>query len=140
MDYNAVATALEAKAETVGLNALAYVPDALPNTAFYVGEIDIEPNGTFARQSPTRQGTDRATITCRVLVARSTDKSAIAKLRDYMSGSGVKSLTQAIQGDQSLNGSVHANVVKAIRGNRLFSVGEMKYYGVEIDVFVIGDA
>lgn len=142
MDYNAISLALEAKAKLTGLNALDYVPDDLPNVAFYVGEIDIDPNKSFGRNvaGQTRRGTDQATITCRVLVARSDDKYAIRKLRTYSAGSGDRSLIQAIQGDQSLADTVSANKVVSIRTNRLFNVGESRFYGTEIDIFVIGEA
>lgn len=140
MDFNAIALALSACAESVGLNALDYVPDTLPNTAFYVGEMEIDPNKTFGRRSGTRQGTDQAVITCRVLVARSTDKSALRKSREYMGGSGARSLIQAIQTDATLGGTCHASKVERVSGNRMFDVAGLKYYGVEIDVFVIGAA
>lgn len=140
MDWNEVALGLEAAAESVGLNALDYVPDDLPNTAFYVGEMDVDPNVTFGSRAGTRRGTDQGTITCRVLVARSTDKYAIRKMRKYMAGSGVNSLLQAIQADKTLDGSCSSSKVSRISGNRLFNVGEAKFYGFEIDVFVIGAA
>lgn len=140
MDWNEVASGLETAAETTGLNALDFVPDDLPNTAFYVGEMDIEPNMTFGSRAGTRRGTDQGTVTCRVLVARSSDKWAIRKMREYMAGSGIKSLIQAIQADKTLGGACDSNKVTRISGNRLFVVGEAKFYGVEIDVFVIGAA
>lgn len=143
MDWNAVALALEAVAETTGINALDYVPDELPNTAFYVGEMDITPNVTFGNRAAhpsTRTGTDEATITCRVLVARSTDKYGVRKMREYCNGGGLKSLVQAIQANKTLNGTVHGNKVAAIRGNRMFTVGERRFYGAEIEVYVIGAA
>lgn len=140
MDWNAVADGLVKAAKTTGLNGLDYVPDSLPDVAFYVGEIDVDVNKTFGSRTGTRRGTDQATITCRVLVARSTDKWALKKLRTYMGGGGPESLIQAIQADKTLNGSVHDSVVKSLRGNRLFVVGEKRYYGVEVDVFVIGAA
>jgi hypothetical protein len=140
MDWNDVAQALADAAETTGINAYDYVPDSLANTAFYVGEIDIDTNVTFGSRSGTRRGTDQGTVTCRVLIARSDDKHALRKCRDYMSGSGARSLIQAIQADRTLDGSVHDSMVRGFKGNRLFVVGEKKYYGIEIDVFVIGDA
>lgn len=140
MNWNDVCTALEGCAESIGLNAMSYVPDDLPNTGFYVGEIDMDPNQTFGSRTGTRRGTDQAVITCRIMVARSTDKWAIRKVREYASGSGVKSLVQAIQADKTLGGTVDSSIVKSQRFNRLFTVGEKKYYGVEIDVFVIGSA
>lgn len=140
MDFNAIAEALVEKAKLTDINALEQVPDSLPSEAFYVGEIDIDVNRTFGSRSGTRTGTDSAMITCRILVARSTEKWALRKLRTYMGGSGVSSITQALQGDKTLNGTVDSSVVKAIRGNRMFDVGGLKYYGVEIDIFVIGAA
>lgn len=140
MDWNAVADGLEAAAQTTGISALDHVPDDLPNKAFYVGEMDIDVNRTFGSRSGTRRGTDQGTITCRVLVARSTDSHSIKKMREYMAGSGPQSLIQAIQADRTLGGSCEDSVVKSLRGNRLFDVGAAKFYGVEIDVFVIGAA
>ena len=142
MDFNAIALALEAAAETTGINAIDYVPDDLPNTAFYVGEIDIELDQTFRRRgvSGERIGTDQATITCRVLVARTTDKFALRKMRQYMAGSGTKSLAEAFMQDKTLGGTVSASHVKKMRGNRMFDVGGKKFYGLELDIFVIGAA
>jgi hypothetical protein len=140
MDWNEVALGLEAAAETTGINALDYVPDDLPNAAFYVGEMEIDVNSTFGSRTGTRRGTDQATITCRILVARSTDKHAVRKMREYMAGSGTKSIIQAIQADKTLGGSCDSSIVKRLSGNRMFTVGEGRFYGVEIDVFVIGAA
>lgn len=143
MDWNAVADALETAANTVpGINAYSEVPDSLANIGFYVGEIDVDFDVTFRRTAPggNRVGSDQATITCRVLVARYDDKAAQRKLRTYMSGTGPAALVQALSADQTLGGTVDSSQVKTMRGNRLFNVGEAKYYGVELDIFVIGDA
>lgn len=142
MDWNAVADGLCAAARTTGLNALEHVPDALPSVAFYVGEIDVEFDVTFRRRggAANRRGTDQGMVTCRVLVAKSDDKHALRKLRTYMSGSGPTSLVQALSEDKTLGGVCDSSAVKTARGNRLFDVGGAKYYGVEIEVFVIGSA
>jgi hypothetical protein len=144
MDWNKAALALEKIAESVGINAMDYVPDDLPNQALYVGEIDIEPNQSFNKRKPdgSRVGTDAATITLRLLVARTTDKHAIRKMRAWMAGTGDQSLIQAIQ---DTNGQPNdypwsGIVVKAARGNRIFVVGESKFYGTEIEVYVTGAA
>lgn len=144
MDYNAIADAIayRCRLET-GINALDYVPDSLPSAAMYVGEIDVELDGTFRRGG--RRGTDQATITLRILVARSTDKYALRKLREYMSSPGPASIIDALAKWRALPGeddvpTVHDSQCKRMRGNRLFTVGEQRFYGVEIDLFVIGDA
>lgn len=153
MDWNAVALKLEAIAETVSwtidgktyrLNALDTVPDDLPNTGIYVGEIDVTPNVAFNKTDPSgnRIGVDSASITLRLLVARSTDKYAIRKMRAFMNGSGDASLIQAIQATNRQPAEYPWSGIKvqALRGNRLFNVGEAKFYGVEIEVFVTGAA
>ena len=144
MNWNAAATKLEQIAESLGLNALDYVPDELPNTAIYVGEMDIQPNQAFnkTREDGTRVGIDSATITLRLLVARSTDKHAIRKMRKYLGGSDENSLIRAIQATNGQPADYPWSGIKvvAMRGNRLFTVGEAKYYGTEIDVFVTGAA
>jgi hypothetical protein len=47
---------------------------------------------------------------------------------------------QAFANDKTLGGTVHACHVKKMRGNRMFDVGGQKFYGLELDVFVIGAA
>jgi hypothetical protein len=144
MDWNLVAGSLEWIAESVGLNALDFVPDDLPNTALYVGEMDIEPNQAFNKRKPdgSRAGTDQATVTLRLLVARSTDRHAIRKMRKFLAGSGAESLVEAIQLTNGRPAEFPWSGCKVVgmRGNRLFNVGESKFYGTEIDVFVIGPA
>lgn len=153
MDWNAAALKLEAIAESVSyvadgktyrINALDVVPDDLPNTGLYVGEIDATPNLAFNKTDPdgNRIGVDSATITLRLLVARMTDKYAIRKMRAFMNGSGDASLIQAIQATNNKPTLYPWSGIKvaALRGNRLFNVGESKFYGTEIEVFVTGRA
>lgn len=144
MDWNAICDALQSTAATVdGVNAFSEVPDNLPTVGFYVGEIDITPNITMrGKRAPggPRRGSDQATITCRILVARYDDKEAQRKLRQFMGGSGMYSLIDAIELNRDLDGTVDDSVVKSIRGNRMFDVGATKFYGIEFDIFVIGDA
>ncbi len=144
MNWNAVCDSLERIANTVpGINAFSEVPDDLPTVGFYVGEIDIELNQTMrGRRAPGggRTGSDSANITCRCLVARYDDKNALRKLRDFMGGTGSLALVDALEANRDLDESVDDSRVVSMRGNRLFDVGASKYYGVEIDIFVIGDA
>lgn len=144
MDWNAIADALEAAAETVpGINAFSEVPDSLPTIGFYVGEIDVELNIVMrGKRTPggPRRGSDQANITCRILVARYDEKQALRKLRTFMAGHGASSVIDALELDRTLNGTVDDSRCVSMRGNRLFDVGNSKYYGVELDLFVIGDA
>jgi len=144
MDWNAVASDLEAIAETCGISALDYVPDDLPNKCLYIGEMDIEPNQTMnsVDGNGRRRGTDQGVVTLRLLIARSTDKHSIRKMREFLAGGGTNSLIQAIQAtnNQSATYAWSGIKVQSMRGNRLFNVGEAKFYGTEIDVFVIGAA
>lgn len=144
MDWNAVCDALETAAKTVpGINAFSEVPDNLPTIGFYVGEIDVDLNVTMrGRRTPggPRRGTDQAVITCRIMVARYNDTTALRKLREFMGGHGPESIIDAIELDRTLGGTVDDSVCRAMRGNRLFDIGTEKYYGVEFDIFVIGDA
>jgi hypothetical protein len=144
MDWNVAALKLEAIAEGLGLNALDYVPDDLPNKAIYVGEIDIQPNQVMNRRGSdgSRMGVDSATVTLRLLVARSDDKHAIRKMREYMAGSGEDSLIQAIQETNNRHTEFPWSGIKVVsaRGNRVFNVGEAKFYGTEIDVWMTGAA
>lgn len=139
-DLNALADHLESAANNIpGINAFSEVPDNLPNIGFYVGEIDITYDVAFRKrpQAAGRTGTDEMSITCRILVARMDDKFALRKLRTFMSGTGTTSLIQAISADRTLGGTVDDSRVESARGNRLFVVGEKKYYGVEITLFAI---
>lgn len=144
MDWNEAALKLEGIAEDLGLNAMDYVPDDMPNAGIYIGEIDGEPNQSFNSTKPdgSRKGTDSATITLRLLVARSTDKHAIRKMRDWMKGSGDKSLIQAIQATNAQPQTYPWSGIKVVRfgSNRLFTIGEKRFYGTEITVYVTGAA
>lgn len=141
MDFNAVATELERRAGTTGpltsgrkIVPFDIVPDALPDAAFVVGEVDITFDKTFGR------GSDEATITCRVFVARADDAYGQRALREFMAGGGVVSIKQALETKPRYVPGVFDDLqVKRARGNRLFIIGEQRYYGVEFDVYVIGD-
>lgn len=144
MDWNAICDAIEAKIDPIpGINAFSEVPDSLPTIGFYVGEIDVDLNITMRGRRTSggpRRGSDQANITCRILVARYDDKQALRKLREFMAGHGPESVVDALEADRTLNGTVDDSKMVSLRGNRMFDVGTTKYYGVELDLFVIGDA
>lgn len=121
-----------------GLNALGYVPDSVPEPVFYAGEAEIDFDSAF------RRGLDEARITCRLLVARSDDRSGQEALDEYLAGSGDRSVKTALEaargapGEFALGGLAHDLHVTRVQGYRLYQVGEVQYYGAEIIVRVIG--
>lgn len=137
MDINAVCLALATAVNGVSLGdgytivAFDYVPDAIPDMAFIVADVDVEYDRTF------RRGCDDITIVCRLLVARSTDDQAIYRMRTAMNGSAA--VVSALYSDRTLGGACDDLRVVRARGNRLYAVGAAEYYGAEFDVFITGD-
>lgn len=121
-----------------GLNAYGYVPDSIPEPCFYAGEVEIDFDSVFGR------GLDEMRVTCRLLVARSDDRSGQDTLDQYLAGSGAKSVKTALEdargapGELALGGLADDLHVTRVQGYRLYQVGEVQYYGAEIIVRVIG--
>lgn len=120
-----------------GLNALGYTPDAVPEPCFYVGEFEIDYDQAYAG------GMDEARVTCRLLVARSDDRSGQERLRAYLgrTGSSVKTALEDARGapgELALGGLADDLHVPRVHGQRLYQVGEVQYYGAEIVVRIIG--
>lgn len=138
MDLNAIALELASAVQTgvPELNALDYVPDAIPDPCFMVAEIDLEYDKTFRRSSG---GSDQAVVTCRIMTSRGDDEAGQLQMRSFSKGAGITSVKQAIEADRTLNGECDDLHVRAVRANRLYTVGEKQYYGSEFDVFIIGD-
>lgn len=133
MDLNAVATGLETQVrEVAGIQPYDYVPDALAGKSFLVCEIDVDFDKTF------RRGMDELMVTCRVLIARRTERDAQRKLREFMAGGGMTSIKAAIESDKTLGGACDSLHVQRMSGNRMFTVGEKRYYGVEIYIKIVG--
>lgn len=143
MDWNAICARIAADLDPIpGINAFDVVPDSIPTIAAIVGEIDIDFDMVMrkVRTGSTRTGTDQANITIRILVARYDDKQALRKLREFMGGSGPSSVVQALMDDRHLGGLVDDSAVKDMKGNRMFEYAGERYYGIELTLFVIGDA
>lgn len=143
MDWNAICARIKTDLDSIdGLNAFDHVPDSIPTIAAIIGEIDVDFDAVMrrVRTGTTRTGTDQATITIRILVARYNDRTALMKLRDFMSGSGPSSVIQVLTDDRRLGNLVDDSAVRSMKGNRLFTVGDDRFYGIELELFVIGDA
>jgi hypothetical protein len=143
MDWNAICARIAADLDTItGINAFDHVPDSIPTIAAIVGEIDIDFDIVMrkVRSGSTRTGTDQGNITIRLLVARYEDRMALKKLREFMGGSGASSVAQVLMNDRSLGGLVDDSALKEMKGNRMFEYAGERYYGIELTLFVIGDA
>lgn len=122
-----------------GLSCFSFVPDAVPEPCFYVGEIEQNFDRAFSR------GMDEVTVTCRVLVARSDDRAGQEKLRSYMAGSGSTSVKAALEaargapGQAALSGACDDLHVVRMQGHRLYEVNGTQFYGAEWVVRVIGE-
>jgi len=139
MDYNAVASKLVERAQNVSpiygqsLVCFDHVPDAIPDMAFIVGEMDVEYDMTF------RGNHDRLLVTCRIFISRSDDQQGQRVLREFMSSGGLSSVKTALEASPRYEPGVWDDLrVQRARGNRLFVIGETRYYGVELEILVVG--
>lgn len=140
MDVSAVRAALADAVRdpiVVGLNALGYEPDAVPEPVFCAGEVEIDPNFVFG-------GAYDMTVVCRLYVSRADDKAGQQLLDAYLSKTGSKSVVAALRaargapGSPALGGVADDLNVTAINGYRLYQVGETQFFGAELRVRVIG--
>lgn len=138
MDIDAVCQGLASAASSItGLHCFDYLPDAVPEPCFYVGEINIDYHQTAG-------GKISADVMCRVLVSRADDLSAQRALRAYMQNTGTYSIRAALEaargapGQPALSGAADDLIVRRMQGHRFYLVGETEYLGAEWLVQVIG--
>lgn len=141
MDFNAVAAELKRRAGTAGLSVAGkrivpydHVPDAIETPAFVVAEFDIEYDKTF------RRGDDEVVVTCRIFTARTDDATGQRLLREFMASGGTTAIKVALEAKPRHVSEVWDDLrVQRARGNRLFVYGEQRYYGIELEVKIVGD-
>lgn len=120
-----------------GLTALPFVPDAIPEPCFYTGETEIVVNNTFG-------GSDDLRITCTILVSRADDRQGQEALDVFLSRRGAKSVRERLNvargapGQSALDGKADDLVIERITGYRYYLVNEMRYFGAQLIVRVIG--
>ncbi|MGI5293269.1 hypothetical protein ACQEVF_59530 [Nonomuraea polychroma] len=130
---NSIRTAIPA------LNCFGYCPDSVPEPCFYVGEIEIDFDRAFQR------GMDEMRVTCRLLVSRADDRAGQRALDTYLSGSGASSIKAAFHaargapGQPALGGLCDDLHLTRVQGYRMYEVGEVKFYGAELIVRIIGE-
>lgn len=146
MQMSAVRNALADAARTVALPAntgkltsTGYVPDAVTEPHFFVGEYSVDFDKAMGRSL------DEAEFTCRVLVARTDDERSQEILDALLSGAGPASLKAAIEaargapGDYALGGLAHDLHVKRVQGYRWYEHQGTQYVGAELIIKVIGE-
>lgn len=133
MDLNNVATGIAANVATItDLNTLDFGPDDGEEPLFWVGSIEETFDTAMGR------GQDELAVTCWLIVARADDQAGQKAVREYMSGSGSRSIRTAIRTDKTLGGS--ASDVRAVsaRGPIPIELGANKFIGAQFTLQVIG--
>ncbi|GAA2351755.1 hypothetical protein [Streptomyces carpaticus] len=146
MQISAVREAIAAAAATVELpagvrrlTATGYVPDAITEPHFFVGEYTQEYDKAMGR------ALDELEFTCRVLVGRQDDRAGQRILDALLSGSGPASLKAAIEaarggpGEYALGGLAHDLHVMRVQGYRWYEHAGVQYVGAELVIKVIGE-
>lgn len=133
MDLNAVADGLAANAATItDLNTLAFAPSDGAEPLFWVGTAEEEFDTAMGR------GQDQLTWTCYLAITAADDEAAQRLVREYMAGSGTRSIRTALRTDRSLAGA--ASDVRAMNavGPVPVDLGGRKLLGARFTVQVIG--
>ena len=128
MNVHTVRSNLAGTVATIdGLRSVAYVPPKIvpPMAVVSVGA---------GRYDDTFAGSMTAEFGVLVLVARADDRSAQARLDDYISPTGTYSVKTAVDADPTLGGSVGTASVIGWSDPAEFEVGGASYVGVEFTV------
>lgn len=128
MNIHTVRSNLAGTVATIdGLRASAFIqPKIVPPMAL------ISPGG--GRYDDTFAGSMTAEFGVLVLVSRADDRSAQARLDDYITPTGTYSVKAAIDADPTLGGSVGTASVIGWSDPAEFEVGGASYFGVEFTV------
>ena len=133
MDLNAVAEGIATNVDTItGLQALDYGPDDGVEPLFWVGEIAEQFDTAMGR------GQDELTVTCWLIVSRVDDENGQKQVREYMSGSGTKSIRTAVRIDKTLGGAASDVRATNARGPIPIELGSNRYIGAQFTLQVIG--
>lgn len=132
-----LAGAVDSVTSAPSLAVFGYVPDSIPEPAFVVGEVEINPNNSFG-------GFDEARVTCYVLTGRQDDRAGQKLLDQFLSRTGAASVRAAIlaargaPGSPALSGAADDLNIESISGYRFYRFGDVPYYGAAITVKVVG--
>lgn len=141
MDVSAIRTAIAAAVDDAisSLTCFGYMPSAIPEPAFAVGEVEIIFDQAMGR------GLDELVITCYLLVSRADDQAGQAALDRYLKGSGTDSVKAALvaargaPGQMALGGLAHDLHLPSVQGYGFHEIGDTKYFGAQMTVRVWGE-
>ncbi len=131
MNVHDVRVALAAAVQSIdGMRSSAFIPTKIvpPMAVVSVG------SGTYDDDTG---GGMTLSLGLLVLVSRSDDRSAQARLDDYISPTGDRSIKAAVESDLTLDGTVDSVAVVGWGDPAEFEVGGTSYVGVEFDVEAI---
>lgn len=126
--------AIEARLQTItGLRVFEYPPDNVPVPAAFVQWPSvIDWDMVYGR------GKDRYTIPVRVLVARTSERTARNRLGAFLDASGTSSVKAAIEGaGGNLGGTVDSVRVTQASNIGQFIVGDVAYWGADFTLDII---
>lgn len=133
MDMNNVAAGLAANAATItDLNTLPFPPDDGEEPLFWVGGAEVEFDTAMGR------GQDQLTWTCYLIASKADDEAGQQLIRQYMSGSGARSIRAALRTDRQLGNSASDVRATSAVGPVPIDLGGNRYFGAQFTVQVIG--
>ena len=115
---SAVRDGLKTRLQTIaGLRVFDLVPDVVTPPSAIVGQLD------FTFDLNNARGLDQANCDIFVIVQRLSERAGQDKLDSYLSGSGIYSIKEAIEGDRTLGGAVNTLRVISAEGGTYESAG-----------------
>ena len=115
---SAVRDGLKTRLQTIaGLRVFDLVPDVVTPPSAIVGQLD------FTFDLNNARGLDQANCDIFVIVQRLSERAGQDKLDSYLSGSGIYSIKEAIEGDKTLGGAVNTLRVISAEGGTYESAG-----------------
>jgi hypothetical protein len=125
--------ALKARLATIdGLR----VYDTVPGQAVVPAAVIAPAPGTFLTYDATMDGADDVSFTVTLLVSTASDRAAQDALDAYLSDTGARSIKAAVDGDITLDDTVHFATVVEARNYGFLEYAGVNYLGCELLVNV----
>lgn len=117
-------------ASVSGLRVSTYIPDDISPPVAVISAPTITYDTAF------RDGLHTYDFTVTVIVGRTSERNAQARLDDYADPTGALSIKTALESDPTLGGAAQTLRVTRTNGNQVVQVGETIYAAVEFTVVV----